>query len=145
MKPKVALVKDGFLPAGSENKRGRLSIDAINRLKELAASGWDIDGYSVTRTAPTVGKPTAPVVEKVKADPNTIPDVPDESRPEKDWQAYRKFGLEQVEVGMRTVCNVCGSSLSYCHCPKPVVWVDADLEAVVYFKPRTSPLVARKW
>lgn len=138
MKPKVALVKDGFLPAGSENKRGRLSLDAINRLKELAAKGWPIEGYSVT-------KPTAdsePVkVEKVSVDANRVFDVPEESRPEKDWQGFTPDG----EVGMRTVCNTCKCSLSYCPCPMPRVWIDSETEAVVVFKPRTSPLPKKMW
>lgn len=136
MKPKSALVKDGFLPPGSENKRGRLSLDAINRLKELAASGWDIDGYSkATVSSPETVKSKAPV------DSARIPDVPDESRPENDWSAF----VGTNEIGMRTVCNVCGSSLTYCRCSQPRVWLDFDREAVVYFKPRTHPLPAKRF
>lgn len=137
MKPKVALVKDGFLPAGSENVRGRLSAAAIERCKELAAKGWDIDGYTVSKSTAAEDKP---VVEKVKHDPNRIPDVPDQIRDENDWKAIRYFEGKPVEVGMRTVCNVCRSSLTYCPCEKPRVWVDYQDEAVVYFKPRTKPL-----
>lgn len=136
MKPKVALVKDGFLPEGSENKRGRLSGEAIERCKALAAQGWAIDGYSVSEES----TPTAPVVEKVKADPNAVADVPDQSRSETDWQAHTDTG----KVGMRTVCNVCRNSLTYCWCPHPVVWVDAGVESVVEFKPRTTP-IPRWW
>lgn len=134
MKPKVALVKDGFLPAGSENKRGRLSADAINRLKELALSGWDIDGYSVVKGTPD---PTAAIplpgdrVEKVSVDPNSIADVPDETRPESDWNAF----VGNKSIGMRTVCNTCHSSLTYCHCQHPRVWIDYNAEGVVVFKP----------
>lgn len=138
MKPKVALVKDGFLPAGSENKRGRLSLDAINRLKTLAGQGWDIEGYSVSKATAVSEKP---VVEKVSVDPNRIADVPDESRYENDWQAF----VNDAEIGMRTVCNVCKSSLTYCRCQFPRVWVDFDTEGVVNFKPRTTPINPKRW
>lgn len=67
MKPKVALVKDGFLPAGSENKRGRLSGAAIERLKELAAAGQKIEGYSVSQSAPVDNSESTTVVTKEKA------------------------------------------------------------------------------
>lgn len=122
MKPKVALVKDGFLPPGSENKRGRLSADAIARLKELAAGGMSIEGYSVSSDN---------TVEKVAVDPNKVYDIPNESRPEDSWTAHTTEG----PVGMRTICNLCHGSLNYCHCPHPRIWVDFDREAVVYFKP----------
>lgn len=143
MKPKVALVKDGFLPAGSENKRGRLSGPAIERLKELAGKGWNIEGYSVSKsTAPN----EAPVVEKVAtADPNAIIEVAEESRPEKDFVAYRYEDGKPQEIGMRTVCNVCRNSLTYCRCDSPRVWVDHDREAVVNFKPRKRPLPTVRW
>lgn len=138
MKPKVALVKDGFLPPGSENQRGRLSGAAISRLKELAAKGWTIEGYSVTK--PTTSAENAKV-EKVAVDPNRIQETPPESRPEKDWQGFTTEG----EVGMRTVCNTCRASLTYCPCQFPRVWLDCDTEAVVTFKPRTSPLPNKRW
>lgn len=137
MKPKVALVKDGFLPAGSENKRGRLSGAAIERLKELASQGWAIDGYTVTKPTAATEKPA---VEKVTVDPNRIADVPDESRPEDEWQAFTTAG----EVSMRTVCNICHSSLTYCHDTLPRVWVDFETEGVVSFKPRTEPIKRKR-
>lgn len=128
MKPKDALVKDGFLPAGSENKRGRLSGAAIERCKELAASGWQIDGYSVSQSANT-SEPAK--VEKVKNDPNRVFDVPDQTRPESSWTAW--VGI--VPIGMRTVCNNCRCSLTYCPCESPRVWLDHETQGVVNFKP----------
>lgn len=142
MKPKVALVKAGFLPPGSENKRGRLSAAAIDQLKKLAAQGWDIEGYSVTKSADT-SKPVT--VEKVSVDPNRIPDVPDEARSEELWEAVRFEDGKPVTVGMRTVCNGCTSSLTYCRCEHPRVWVDHKAEAVVRFKPRSKPLPKVRW
>lgn len=138
MKPKAALVKDGFLPAGSENKRGRLSAAAIDRLKELAGKGWDIEGYTVSKSSNSTAPPK---VEKVAVDHNRVIDVPDESRPEADWQAFTTNG----EVGMRTCCNACGASLTYCRCPRPRVWLDFQTEGVVYFKPRTNPVPIKRW
>lgn len=135
MKPKVALVKDGFLPAGSENKRGRLSTAAIDRLKTLAAQGWTIDGYSVSKSDNT----DEPVkVSKVSVDPNRIADVPDESRSENDWTAFVNHAGKAVEVGMREVCNACGNSFTYCRCEKPLFWVDYQTQGVVNFKPRVQ-------
>lgn len=137
MKPKEYLLKHGHIDSIG---RGRLSREHIAIIEKAVAEGVNIEGYSVS------SKPTAET-PKVAREPraDTIPDVPDESRPEKNWQAYRKSGVDIVDVGMRTVCNNCGSSLTYCRCPKPVVWVDADIEAVVYFKPRTSPLPTKRW
>lgn len=140
MKPKVALVKSGFLPAGSENKRGRLSADAIAECKRLVAEeGYKIEGYEVSSTP--ASEKDAPVVQKKSVDPNRILDVPDEARSEDAWEAHTSEG----PVGMRTVCNTCHSSLTYCHCAPPMVWVAYDRAAAVYFKPRTRPLNHRKW
>lgn len=127
MKPKVALVKDGFLPPGSENVRGRLSGKAIERCEALAAQGWDIDGYQVSKTSNS----TAPVVLKVKTDSNTIADVPEPTRFESDWTAW----VGKQPIGMRTVCNNCRCSLTYCPCESPRVWLDHETQGVVYFKP----------
>lgn len=143
MKPKNALVKDGFLPPGSENKRGRLSGAAIARLKELAAKGWDIDGYSVTKS---ITPDTAPVVTRTPVEGKTLESIPDERRSENDWQAsaLNRKG-ERVEVGMREVCHNCGSSFTYCYCPESVFRVDYDYPAVVRFAPRTTPLPNKRW
>lgn len=137
MKPKEALVKDGFLPAGADRKRGRLSLDAIERLKDLASAGWEIEGYEVTDTPDATG---AAVVDKVKTDPNAIADLPPMTRDENTTAAFTING----EVGMRTVCQNCRASLTYCPCPHPQVWLDHTQTGVVVFKQRTSPL-KRKW
>lgn len=138
LKPKVALVKDGFLPAGSENKRGRLSAAAIERCKELAASGMKIEGYEskVSNTG------EAPTVEKVKvSNSSTVADIGEPFHHEEAYQAFTSEG----EVGMRTVCNNCKCSLTYCPCPKPVVNLDHERTGVVFFKPRTVPLNVKRW
>lgn len=127
MKPKVALVKDGFLPPGSENKRGRLSRAAIERLEQLAASGVKIDGYNVSQTS----DPDVPMVEKTR-DPNAIAELPPELHPESEYRAF----TGTVERGMRTVCNCHTASLIYCPSESPRIWVDFDREGVVVFRQR---------
>lgn len=127
MKPKEALVKDGFLPAGSENKRGRISVAGIERCKELASQGWSIEGYTVSQSSDS----TAPVeVVKVKSDPNAVVDIP---QPTRDLNAMTAHVGDQ-KIGMKTVCNNCRRSLTYCPCESPKVWVDHEHEGVVRFR-----------
>lgn len=128
MKPKEALVKDGFLPPEAVNQRGRLSKAGIERCKELASQGWDIEGYQVSKSSDSTA---APVVTKVHADPNRIADVPDQTRPESSWTAW----VGTKSIGMRTVCNNCRCSLTYCPCEQPRVWMDHETQGVVHFKP----------
>lgn len=128
MKPKEALVKDGFLPKGSENKRGRLAAPAIERLKTLAGQGWDIEGYSVSK--PVNEGPVE--VKKVASDSSRVLDVPDEIRNENEWTAT----VEGKRIGMREVCRRCSNSFTYCWCEKPLYFVDIDRLGVVVFKPK---------
>ena len=131
MKPKDALVKDGFLPEGSQNKRGRLSAAAIARCTELASQGWQIDGYVTSQSA----SQDAPVVKKVaQSNVKEVADIGEPYRDENYWTA----SADGHPVGMRTVDNVCGNSLTYCPCPHPRVWVDFDHEAVVQFSPKST-------
>lgn len=141
MKPKEYLLKHGHI---THIGRGRMSAEHIAIIKKAVAAGENIEGYSVARpstAAPVPQSEDSQVVRESRSD--SIPDVPEESRPEKDWTAYRHEDGKQVEIGMRTVCNNCNSSLTYCRCNRPVVWVDYDSETVVYFKPRTSPQVRK--
>jgi hypothetical protein len=144
LKPKVALVKSGFLPPGSENKRGRLSAEAIAECKRLVAEeGYKIDGYSLSDNTDS---DNAPVVERVKTDPNRILDIPENPlRDERDWEAYVNVGGKVIDVGMRTVdTGNCGNSLTYCGCTTPLVRIpESDNPVPVSFKARTKPLV--KW
>jgi Pyruvate/2-oxoacid:ferredoxin oxidoreductase delta subunit len=131
IKPKVALVIDQFVDGdhtwsdGDQNKRGRLSKGAIERCMQLASEGIEIEGYQVSSTS------TGPrTVAKVKTDPNAVVDIPNPTRDENTMTAW--IGTEPV--GMRTVCNNCRRSLTYCPCPSPRVWVSHETEAVVHFK-----------
>lgn len=141
MKPKEFLLKNGHI---KEITRGRLSRDNIALIEEAVKNGVKIEGYSVS-TGPEPDK-TAPVVEKVKTDPNRILDIPEfPLRDESVWEAYANVDGKIVSVGMRTVCNTCKCSITYCGCKTPVVWVDSDTSAVVVFKPRSKSLSNKRW
>lgn len=122
MKPKAALVKDGFLPAGSENKRGRMSGPAIERCQHLVDhEGYAIEGFAKSSAA---GKPAVesakPEIVRVKTDANRLVDVPDPLRDSRDWTLVRASDKKPIHaVGMRNVCEGCGNSFTYCPCSVP--------------------------
>ena len=122
MKPKQALVKDGFLPAGSENKRGRMSGAAIERCQYLVDhEGYTIDGFAKSSAA---GKPAVesakPEIVRVKTDTNRLVDVPEPLRHKEDFTLVRKDTGKPIHaVGMHNVCQGCNSSFTYCPCPSP--------------------------
>lgn len=142
MKPKEALVKDGFLPPGSENVRGRLSGAAIERCKELAAQGWNIEGYQSK-----AGESGVATVEKVKVATGSkeIADIGHPIHDEYEWEAYGNDGGVVKDIGMRTVCLNCNSSLTYCPCKTPRVWLDFDRTVLVNFRLRRTPLSNKRW
>lgn len=135
MKAKEYLVKKGHL---KEAGRGRLSAEHRAIIMAAVAEGIHIEGYSVNTAPATENKP---VVKVVKADPNAVYDVPDETRPERDWAA----SVNNKTVGMRTVCNMCTNSLTHCHCQFPKVWIDHEREGIVTFSPRKEPLKNKRW
>ena len=143
MKPKEWLLANGHI---KEITRGRMSRENIALIEDAVKAGTKIEGYAVA-SAPKDGpvKDEAKV-EKVKADPNRILDIPENPfRDENQWEAYANVDGKIVPIGMRTVDNGCGNSLTYCACRTAVVWVDADVSAVVNFKPRTTPLSNKRW
>lgn len=146
MKPKAALVKAGILPPGSENKRGRLSAENIAHCERLVREGYSIEGFSVSKAAKAKETPDTPakVERTAAADPKRLIDVPDQNRLEEEWEAYHYVEGKPVHVGFRTVCNLCHSSLGWCHCPKPEVNSFSHGPVVVYFKPRTAPPKEKK-
>ena len=140
LKPKAALVKSGFLPAGSENQRGRMSAAMDAECQRLVANeGYSIIGYEAVKPSLSLTKSDGPAPILVKksatADPSRIADVPEPSRDERDWTATAEVEGKTVPVGMRTVDNLCRNSLTYCRCAEPRVWVSHTREAVVYFHP----------
>lgn len=138
MKPKVALVKDGFLPAGSENRRGRLSLEAKARLAELVALGWDIDGLSAPKpvTEKPEAEPSKPGITPVdgtssaRGSGKVIVEIPDERYPENEFRAF----AGGKEIGMRDVCNTCGNSFTHNVCSNPTKWIDFETSAPVEFR-----------
>ena len=143
MKPKQWLFDNGHITV---IKQGRLSGEHKALIENAVRNGAQIEGFAVSTATPkNEAEKSMPKVEKVSVDANRILDVPDEARNENQWEAYRFQDGKPVEVGMRTVDNGCGSSLSYCRCESPRVWVDVDNEAMVRFKPRTRPLPNKRW
>lgn len=146
MKPKVALVKDGFLPPGSENKRGRLSGAAKTRLSELASQGWSIEGYSKAEPKPEPKPKAERKTAKPKSDESGgIFEIPDIVRDETSWQASYQMGGKTIEVGMREVCNSCSNSFTHCYCPVTLFNGAGGREVVIDFKPLKNPLPRKKW
>lgn len=139
MKPKVALVKDGFLPAGSENQRGRMSAAGIKRCEELVALGWQIDGFASV-SKPSDDSKAAKTVARVSVDPNRIQDVPDPLRDKRDWTLIEKStGKPMRYAGMCNVCQVCGNSFTYCGCANPTCnSLDSTAPVPVAFKAVTQ-------
>jgi hypothetical protein len=132
MKPKEWLVAQGHL---KEAGRGRMSREHIALIQAAVASGVEIEGYSTPKPAPV--KAVEPKPEKVES--TGIVDVPETVRHEADWQAF----VDNREVGMRTVCNGCGNSLTHCYEKFSKVWIDHTREGVVVFKQRTTP--RKRW
>ena len=142
MKPKEWLLKNGHI---KEITRGRMSREHISLIENAVRNGASIEGYGVSTTAPA--EKSAPVkVEKVGTDPNRILDIPEfPVRDEREWQGYANVNGKIRDIGMRTVCNTCNNSLSYCGCKSPIVWIDHETTAVVNFKGRVTPLSNRRW
>jgi hypothetical protein len=139
MKPKEWLYKNGHI---KEIGRGRMSREHIALIEQAVRDGVTIEGYGISSVVPkSETEKSAPMVEKVAVAGNRVMDVPDERRPESSWTAHTSEG----EIGMRTVCNGCKNSLTYCYCPQSRVWLNHETEGVVFFKPRTAPMPRRKW
>lgn len=129
MKPKEYLVKHGHM---KEAGRGRLSKEHIAIIEQAVKSGAFIEGYSIS--TPANDEPA----EVKRAPAVDVYDVPDEKRPERDWEARRVN--DQTLIGMRTPCNVCKNSLNYCLCQFPMVWVNHIHQSEVVFEPRKNPV-----
>lgn len=133
IKPKQWLYDNGH--TDSLGGRGRMSAAHKALIEAAVASGVNIEGYAVVNR-PTIATDKPAEVKRVAPNPNVIADVPDMTRDENEIMAFYRADGKVVEIGMRTVDNVCGSSLTYCPCESPRVWVDHDQQVVVNFKPR---------
>lgn len=135
MKPKEWLHKNGHIEVIG---RGRLSAAHIALINEAVANGVAIEGYAIKERVTLTGDESPAEVTRIVMDPNRIVDVPDVARFENETEAYYLNDGKAVLIGMRTVDNVCGSSLTYCHCESPRVWVDFDRQVVVNFRNKTN-------
>lgn len=113
MRKKEWLVKEGFLPAGSENARGRLSLDNQARIAAAIKEGVTFeDGNAKTPTAPI-----AAVAPKAKDKPagNAIVEPAAAFWPE----GTKVFGIvdgKQVWGDITAAEQRCGYSLRWCAC-----------------------------
>jgi hypothetical protein len=85
--------------------------------------GYTIDGFAKSSASgKTVDESASakPEIVRVKTDANRLLDVPDALRSDKDFTLIRKdTGKPMHAVGMRNVCQGCGSSFTYCPCSQP--------------------------
>jgi len=139
MRPKQWLHKNGHID--NPNQRGRLSREHIALIEKAVREGAKIDGYGASTDTPAEGGEVK--VERVSTDPNRIADIGEPRRPETSWKAHTMVDGTKVPVGMRTVCNLCRSSLTYCGCRSPYVNVmdreDTERQGLVIFTMGTFP------
>jgi hypothetical protein len=131
MKPKEWLKANGHIDTIG---RGRLSAAHIALITEAVANGAKIEGYSVSSVKATDESVAAkPAVERVKTDANRLLDVPDALRSDKDYTLVRKDTGKPIHaVGMRNVCQGCGSSFTYCPCRVPTFLDNTGTVAVEF-------------
>lgn len=132
MKPKEWLVKNGHI---KEAGRGRMSREHRALIEDamIADPKLVIEGFSVAKPSSTTAKPT---VERTAPDTGMV-DVPDIVRDPRDWDAFDDTG-KRFAIGIKGVCENCRSSVTYCHCPYPVLRVDNDRVSVVTFKSKAK-------
>lgn len=133
IKPKQWLYDNGHLEVIG---KGRMSRAHIALIEDAVRSGVNIEGYTAEKPVLATDKPVD--VKRIAVDPNRVVDVPDMTRDERDTVAFYMADGKRIEIGMRTVDNNCGSSLTYCSCESPRVWVDFDRQVVVNFGTRKN-------
>lgn len=118
MKPKAYLVKAGRLPAGSENARGRLSLDNIQFLTAAAAKGEQIDGYSSTTNVVTKEVTVTKVVSNGE---QSVVELAPYRYTEDEFQAYELRDGKKVIRSLREACRNTGLSLVGCMCNEHLI------------------------
>lgn len=118
--------------------RGRMSAENVAKVKEAVASGVSIKGYATVST-PALAATTEESVSRTSG--TGVFDIRPPLRDERMLTAT----AGGKEVGMRTVCQGCGNSLTYCPCIRSMVYVDHDRIAAVEFKQLNSPKPVRWW
>lgn len=126
--PKEALAKDGKITV--KNGRGRLSADAVKRIHELVAEGWQIKGYAVEKPSATPVPDTAPVVKRVAVATEKVVQDFTLLYDERAFEAVNATTKKPVGGkfnGMREVCSNCRVSLVQCHCGSPTILGDVKV------------------
>lgn len=140
MKPKEYLRSKGVETSG----RGRMPRAHVQMIQDAVNSGIVIEGYPMP--SPTTAPDGTTIASEVKRVAPSETGLIDCGPPLRDENALIAK-VEGTVIGMRTVCVACGSSLNYCGCENPVVWIDHTRRGVVTFYPRPSnaPRPNRWW
>lgn len=117
MKPKEYLLKHGYI---DEIKRGRLSLDHIEVIKDAVANGEYIEGYSLdTGPAGTPQKATNAVKRDPVSNGKEIVELMPYRYPEDKFVAYEYRDGKKVKRSLREICRNCGVSMVCCVCGSP--------------------------
>ncbi len=139
MKPKKWLIDNGHMSADKINQRGRLSRENVALIEAAVRNGADIEGYTSVTSKPTADsdKPAEVKVERATATGERIIDVPNPIRPEDSWSAHTFIDGKKVAVGMKTVDQGCGNSLTYCACRNASAYVGIHQDiCLITFTPK---------
>lgn len=121
-KKKDILIADGF--PGVKAGKGRLSLEANERLTALALEGYIIDGVEVKAKPATATAPATTTVTKAKPVSSTEIQGHMEFRyPEAEWEVVLPAGAKG-QVGMRNVCTNCNGSLVVHVCSDPSLMIN---------------------
>lgn len=141
-----AKAKEALFAAGRITVIGKGRISRENNAwldEQIAAGKFTVSGLSVSSN-PVITKDSqstqAVVVKREKIADTGIADIGEPYRNEESTEAFSDNG----PVGMRTVCNLCGNSLTYCYHPIPRVHTLTG-EVDVSFKRRVKPLPVNPW
>jgi len=135
MKPKQWLADNGHIDKADINKRGRMSGAHKALIMEAVANGVHIEGYSVVKPDAVTAKPDAtPTVARTGGNgEKVIADIGDPVREASQWEAYDDTGA-RIVTGIKSVCDNCRTSFTYCRCSYPVKMLDGGRVSVVTFK-----------
>lgn len=121
--PKEALSLDGQVAVTLG--RGRMSLAADTRCRELAAQGYRIKGYEAVAS-----------VGPVKAEPKVVKAAPGNEKVIEEFtilyprEVYKAITPEGKEYGMAEVCNTCHVSLVQNMCEHPTILGEIPVKIV---------------
>jgi hypothetical protein len=118
-KPKEYLVSIGFLPPGSENKRGRISKEGIALCEKGASEGVLIEGYATSGTG-SVAEP-APVSRVKVTTEKSVQELGPMFYAPETHRVFEWRDGKPVERSLTEACRNCRVSLVQCHCGSPLI------------------------